>query len=127
MTGRGYIDFETGGSFPSPYINIFHEVGHLIDANSEGGNQYVNALEKSPRTWITPEGKIDTNNALLKPKVSDPYWTGGQDALQGTNYTAQNSDEQWADTLANFVAGNIITDMGAGIDMTKFVSGVFAP
>jgi hypothetical protein len=36
-TDVGRIDFETGsqlgGKDASPYINIFHEVGHLIDMN----------------------------------------------------------------------------------------------
>lgn len=126
QTGTGYIDFMTGGSFPSPYINIFHEVGHLIDANSEGGNHFTNTFNNSKRTWIAPNGKINTS-ALKSKNVSDPYWTAGQDALQGTNYTSQQPDEQWADTFANYVAGNINTATGPGRDMSVFTSGVFAP
>jgi RHS repeat-associated protein len=118
-----YIDFETGSSFPSPFINIFHEVGHLIDVNSAGGNHYSQDLASQNRNWIT-EGKVDVN-VLLNPKVSDPYWIHGQDALQGGNHTGTGLDEQWADTFANYVAGNIKSPEGD--DMNKFVSGYFYP
>jgi hypothetical protein len=123
-TGTKYIDFETGGSFPSPYINIFHEVGHLIDANSEGGNHFSNALTHYNHTWIAQDGKINLI-ALLNPDVSDPYWTTGQDALQGTNYSGTTPDEQWADTFANYVAGNINMVEDIGNDMYNFTSPLF--
>ena len=128
-TGAGYIDFQTGGAFPPPYINIFHEVGHLIDANSTGGDYYSDKLASQNRNWITQEGKIDTKNALLDPTVSDPYWSNdqAQDALQGTNHTGQGPNEQWADTFANYVAGNINMLTTAGNDMYNFTNDFFVP
>ena len=125
-TDKGYIDFETGVPLPPPYINIFHEVGHLIDVNSAGGNYYSGKLANQNRNWITPEGRIDTN-ALLNKEISDPYWPNPQDALQGTNHTGQGPNEQWADTLENYVAGNIDVLTTAGNDMYNFTSDFFVP
>jgi RHS repeat-associated protein len=125
-TGTRYIDFQTGGSFPPPYINIFHEVGHLIDVNSAGGDYYGDALTGYNTTWITPEGKID-KTVLINQRVTDPHWPLGEDPLQGTNHTGQGPNEQWADTFANYVAGNINVLTTAGNDMYNFTSDFFVP
>ena len=122
-TGKGYIDFKTGGNFPPSYINIFHEVAHLIDANSPGGNYFSTALTNADHPWIDQDGKIDRD--VLNGDVSDPYWTTPQDALQGTDYSGTSESEQWGDTLANYVAGNINMSKDAGRDMYNFTRFIF--
>jgi len=92
--------------------------GNISDLNS--GKYFTNAFIKANQTWIDQNKKIDVNILLAKT-------VGGQDPLQGTNHTSTDTEEQWADTFANYVAGNIDMSKSAGMDMYKFTRDIFVP
>ncbi len=115
------INFNTKGNAEIRQMNIYHEIGHLLDHAPGLEHVFSNAVG-SP-SWVT-SGYV-SGDALNSSSVSDPNY-GLAEAIQAS---AGDKYEQWADAFANYVAGNINlskTD-SPGEDMYNFVYDVLAP
>jgi hypothetical protein len=123
LDGSG-VDFYTLGDDAIRQMNIYHEVGHLIDNVPGMKNVFTDAVknQKNP-SWVR-DGYVNTD-ALVIGRVPDAYY-GTTDATQAYN---SGPSEEWADAFANFVAGNIDLSKptGPGIDMHNFVTAALAP
>jgi RHS repeat-associated protein len=120
------IQFFTKGTDALRQINIFHEVGHLLNSvpgfDDKFSSQITNPswvhLEPTEKNGLQP---VINPDALRVLRVQDPnYGTVG--ARQTFNNWGPR--EEWADAFANYVAGNIDMTSSEGQDMAGFVSGV---
>jgi len=121
------IDFYTKGNNLIRQMNIFHEVGHLLDNTNGTWDIYTNAVnsQKNP-SWVGSDKKINPDT-LVSLSVYDPNYPQGASARQ--TYSGFGPSEQWADAFANYVAGNInLSDPnGPGIEMWYFVRNALFP
>ena len=124
LDGSG-IDFYTLGGDALRQMNIYHEVGHLIDFRSN--NKYTNAVtnEGGP-SWVSRDNKINPEALKSLNITNDPNYPSVQ-ARQ--TYRDFGPSEQWADAFGNFVAGNIdlSTIGGPGIAMYNFINNNMFP
>jgi RHS repeat-associated protein len=123
-TSADGIEFEVRSGYVSPYANIYHEIGHLLDAVPDTYNAFSDQLPANSE-WINQVNKRVDYTFLLQSTIVDPVYTYGQDAVQdrsAVNYS-NKSWEQWADTFSNYVASNI----PQGTAMYRFVSDALAP
>jgi len=113
-TKENYADISltTKGLSDLRELNIFHEVGHLIDLVKQ--NVFSDLLDNTKKGGATPswvkDGYVD--RTLLGDKYLEPV----QSQPRGESY---NPSEYWADAFANYVSGNIRYD---GKLTTDFVS-----
>ena len=119
------VTFFTIGNAVIRQMNIYHEVGHVLD-NSPGmvnvfsGNPNINSPD-----FITDEGYLDTNSLISmsiyenRDAIQHPY-----SILDDATIGAQ---EHWADAFANYVAGNINLAKSQGEAMYDFVTVALAP
>jgi RHS repeat-associated protein len=117
-TGLG-IDFHIDSTKTIlPLINILHEVGHLLDYLPATKDVFSGQIKGNP-SW-TKEGYV--NEEILGGKFRQPVQAGPMGE-------AYDPDEYWADSFANYIAGNIKLDepTGAGQEMFDFVSGALHP
>jgi RHS repeat-associated protein len=125
QTTGNSIDFYTIGDVALRQMNIYHEVGHLLNNVTDEAFENAVSNEDNP-SWVGDDQKV--NPAALKSDTitNDPNWASVQ-ARQA--YKDFGASEQWADAFANYVAGNI--DMSKadspGTDMYNFVTGALAP
>lgn len=117
--GTMTIDFYTLGKDIIRQMNIYHEVGHLIDNVPDMENIFTNgvaekAWEDQSGTYLfggRDAGSINTSLTLINPYgVYDPNY-GTAEAIQ---HAGGDPSEQWADMFANYVAGNINTRKAPG-------------
>ena len=119
------ITFYTGTTVPEQ--NLYHEFGHLLD--NIYNDTFTNSLRGDPH--VSKDGSylyggdnlgiINSNATLKNPsRVGDPNWVGGIDSLQ---HPSGDPVEQWADMLANYVAGNIDLSKTGGAEMYGTVNG----
>jgi hypothetical protein len=117
--GTMTIDFYTLGDDALRQMNIYHEVGHLIDNVPGMENVFTNGV--ASRVWKDQNGTYlfggrdagDINVRLTLTNenfVYDPNY-GYAEAIQ---HRGGNPSEQWADMFANYVAGNIDTSAMPG-------------
>ena len=118
LDGTG-IDFYTRGTDAIRQMNIFHEVGHLLDNVPGLKDVFTHAVdhENNP-SWVS-NGYVNADAALISGRVPDANY-GDVDATQAYN---PGSSEEWADAFANYVAGNIDLAKPAGASMHNFVTG----
>jgi hypothetical protein len=119
------IDFYTIGTNAIFQMNIYHEVGHLLDSVPRTKNVFRDAVsdEDSP-SWVL--NKIINSDALIEyPWVTDDLTYSNVQALQ--TYRDQGPAEQWADAFANYIACNIDFFAAPGAAMYNFVYGALAP
>jgi len=122
LDGSG-IDFYTRGNDVIRQMNIYHEVGHLLDNVPVMRDVFTHAVEsESNPGWVSND--IINSDALVRGRVPDPYY-GDTDATQA--YDNLGPSEQWADAFANYVAGNIDLEDPAGLAMYGFVTDVLVP
>ncbi len=101
-------------------MNIYHEVGRLIDFRSN--NKYTNAVtNEGDPSWVSSDNKINPEALKSLNITNDPNYSSLQ-ARQ--TYRDFGPSEQWADAFGNFVAGNIdlSTIGGPGIAMYNFIN-----
>jgi hypothetical protein len=117
--GTMTIDFYTIGNDKMRQMNIYHEVGHLVDNVPGMENVFTNGV--AARVWEDQNGRylfgglnagsINTGLTLINPfSVYDPNH-GTAEAIQ---HAGGDPSEQWADMFANYVAGNINTSKAPG-------------
>ena len=118
IDGSRIIDFYTLNTQAIRQMNIYHEVGHLIDNTTGMEDYFTNAIRN--RVWKDSAGQylfggyeagtINAYATLKSPySVYDPNY-GSAEAIQ---HASSDPSEQWADMFANYVAGNIYTDNNA--------------
>jgi hypothetical protein len=114
------IEFEVRSGYVSPYANIYHEIGHLIDAVPRTADVFSGQLPANA-DWISKESRRVDTIYLRDPLIYDSVWTSGVSAVQDVSVPENflKTSEQWADTFSNYVAGNI----RQGSNMYNFVSG----
>jgi hypothetical protein len=118
LDGSG-VDFYTRGNDAIRQMNIFHEVGHLLDNVPALKDVFTHAVDhESNPDWVS-NGYVNADAALLSGRVPDANH-GTADATQAYN---PGSSEEWADAFANYVAGNIDLAKPAGASMYNFVTG----
>lgn len=105
-------------------INIYHEVGHLIDNVPGLKDVFTNSVEDENPSWVSND--YISQGALEEYRISnDPnYNSPGPQAIQAYN---PGPAEQWADAFANYVAGNINLASSEGRDMYNFVHDILIP
>jgi hypothetical protein len=121
------INFFTNGDVALRQMNVYHEVGHLIDAVPGMKDVFSNAIGEN-RSWVDDDKQINIDALTGIRILNDPNYTNpGPKARQA--YEDFGPGEQWADAFANYVAGNIkLSDpVGSGTAMYNFVSSVLAP
>ena len=120
--GNG-IEFYTLGNAAIRQMNIYHEIGHLIDNALKDVFEQAVIDEGSP-SWVDGNLGIDSD-ALKSLYPSDPNW-GHAQARQ--TYRDFGPSEQWAGAFANYVAGNINLSKpnGPGVEMYNFVNDTLA-
>jgi RHS repeat-associated protein len=123
LDGSG-IDFYTLGNDAIRQINIYHEVGHLIDNVPGLKDVFTNSVEDENPSWVSND--YISQGALEEYRISnDPnYNSPGPQAIQAYN---PGPAEQWADAFANYVAGNINLASSEGRDMYNFVHDLLIP
>ena len=126
LDGSG-INFFTNGDVALRQMNVYHEVGHLLDNVPGTRDVFMNAVdnEENP-SWVSADEQINPDALNSLTITNDPNYASVQ-ARQ--TYSGFGSAEQWADAFANYVAGNInLSDPdGPGTDMYNFVSDTLAP
>ena len=118
------VDFYTLGSQALRQMNIFHEVGHLLDNVPGMWNVFTNAVdyEEGP-SWVSND--IISARALKSDYIyDDPNYDQVQARQTFSHY---GPSEQWADAFANFVARNINMNNPEGMDMYNFITRVLKP
>jgi hypothetical protein len=122
--GTMTIDFFTIGTDAIRQINIYHEVGHLLDNVTGMEDTFTNAVNNADDdSWMS--GDTINSNALLTTRIYDPNY-GDAQAIQGI--LTVGASDQWADAFANYVAGNIrMGDNGPGDAMYTFVHDTLTP
>jgi RHS repeat-associated protein len=124
LDGSG-IDFYTLGNDPIRQMNIFHEVGHLLDNVPGLKDVFTLAVENEDNpSWVDEDKQINPNALKSEFITSDPNYNRVQARQTFNNF---GPSEQWADAFANYVAGNINMDTGAGRDMYTFITGELTP
>jgi RHS repeat-associated protein len=128
LDGSG-IDFFTIGDVALRQMNVFHEVGHLLDNIPGMKDVFTNAVknENTP-SWVSTDKQINLDALKGERILNDPNYTNpGPKARQ--TFSGFGESEQWADAFANYVAGNIDLSKpdGPGTAMYNFVSGALAP
>jgi RHS repeat-associated protein len=119
------IDFYTVGDDAIRQMNIYHEVGHLLDNVPKSKDVFMNAVEnENSPSWVA-DGYIN-KDALISQRINDPNYALGPRAIQAY---VPGAAEEWADAFANYVAGNIDLSQaqGPGADMYNFVTDALAP
>jgi hypothetical protein len=113
------IEFEVRSGYVSPYVNIYHEIGHLIDTVPRTADVFSGQLPANA-DWIGTDSYVK-RDYLINRSIADPSWAIAQDAVQDRSVPENSlkSSEQWADTFSNYVAGNV----PQGSNMYTFVSG----
>jgi hypothetical protein len=112
------IDFYTEGNDLLRRQNVYHEVGHMLD-NVSNLAQFAGDLGGSNPSWI--EGNAFAPDVLKSSSVYDPNWRTA-DAVQHPNPTpAEVWGELWADSFANYLAGNINVRSVAGLEMYRWM------
>ncbi|HBA92113.1 MAG TPA: hypothetical protein DCZ08_10335 [Anaerolineaceae bacterium] len=118
------IDFYTKGTQPLRQMNIYHEVGHLLDNVPGTWDVFTNAVKSQNNpSWVGSDQKINPE-ALLMSRVKDPNYPP---VAARQTYSNFGPSEQWADAFANYVAGNINLASVIGTDMFNFVRSALAP
>ena len=116
------IDFYTKLEDPIRQMNIYHEIGHVLDNAPKTKDVFTNAVndEVNP-SWFS-NGKVKVS-ALRSDKITDDPNYPNVQAIQAYN---TGSSEVWADAFANYVAGNIDVSSAdsPGMEMNNFVTGV---
>ncbi len=120
LDGSG-IDFYTLNNDTLRQMNVYHEVGHLLDNVPALKDVFTNEVagqvfEDDAGNYLfggSGVGKI-SYSTLKSPSVYDPNH-GTAEALQ---HRSTDPSEQWADMFANYVAGNIQTEGGGGMMLT---------
>ena len=120
------IDFYTISNDIMRQMNIYYEVGHLID--NVPGMENIFTRGMAGRVWEDVDGtylfggenagSINTGLTLINPdRVYDPNYVTAE-AIQ---HAGGDPSEQWADMFANYVAGNIDTSESPGQTMHAVV------
>ena len=124
LDGSG-IDFYTIGSQSIRQMNIYHEVGHLLDNVPGLKDVFTNEMESldNPSFIDGPKGGIVAEALKNETIYNDPNYPSVQ-ARQ--TYSNGGPSEQWADAFANYVAGNIDLASIEGYDMNSFVKEALA-
>jgi len=115
------IDFYTLGDDAIRKMNIFHEVGHLINCVQGLDDVFSDAVtnEGSP-PWIA-DGYVNVDVLISEDILTDPNY----DRVQAKQaYNNPGSREVWADAFANYMVGNIDLGRYEGRAMSTFVTGV---
>jgi len=118
--GSQTIDFFTVGKAAIRQMNIYHEVGHLLDNISGMKNRFMSSVSKlEDPDWVGSDKRVSSTTALrLSHLTNDPNYRSVE-AVQAYN---NGSAEIWADAFANHVAGNIDLNKSSGRDMRTFVT-----
>ena len=120
------IDFYTKGSAAIRQMNIYHEVGHLLDNAPGLKDVFTNAVKnENDPSWVAPNNYIDAKTLKSRYITNDPNY----DSVEAIQASEAKPWEQWADAFANYVAGNIDLSkaQGPGADMYNFVTDALAP
>ena len=108
-------------------MNIYHEVGHLINNMPGSIDVFSNALtDATDRSFVGDNGYIVAEALIAHPNVfTDPNYS----SVQAIQASEDGDVEAWADAFANYVAGNIDLSKptGPGVSMYNFVTNVLAP
>ena len=126
LDGSG-IDFFTIGDQAVRQMNIYHEVGHLLDNSSGLKDVFTHGLESlgDHASFVDgPNGGINSDALISQNILNDPNYASVQ-ARQ--TFSNGGPSEQWADAFANYVAGNINLGGPQGNDMNRFVTGILGP
>jgi hypothetical protein len=120
LDGSG-IDFYTLNDDILRQMNIYHEVGHLLD--NVPGLKDVFTKEVTGQVFTDDAGNYlfggygvgnISHSTLKNASVYDPNY-GTAEAFQ---HASTDPSEQWADMFANYVAGNIETEGNGGMMLT---------
>jgi RHS repeat-associated protein len=115
------ITFYTIGDDAIRQMNIYHEVGHLIENMPGMIDVFSTALQQEDNaSYINNNGYIDKHALLTLDLTNDPHYVSVQ-ARQASNNSVF---EQWADVFANYIAGNINMYSSQGQAMNEFVTRV---
>jgi len=119
------IDFYTKGTQPLRQMNIFHEVGHLLDNVPGTWDVFTNAVASlnSP-SWVGSDLRLNPDALKSRSIYNDPNYPV---VAARQTYSGFGPSEQWADAFANYVAGNINLSEDVGREMYNFVRGALAP
>jgi RHS repeat-associated protein len=121
LDGSG-IDLFTLDDDAIRQMNIYHEVGHLLDNVPGLKNVFTNAVKDAGKlSWVSDD--FVSEEALISDHVPNLYYPD-TDAIQAYN---PGPSEVWADAFANHVAGNINLAKSQGEEMHEFVTGVLEP
>jgi RHS repeat-associated protein len=126
LDGSG-IDFYTVGDAALRQINVYHEVGHLLDNVPDLKDKFTNAVSAQTNpSWIS-NNRINAD-ALKSLTINDPNYDSPSPQARQT-YSGYGPSEQWADAFGNYVAANIdLSDPdGPGVAMYNFVRTTLAP
>jgi hypothetical protein len=117
----------TSPNFPLPGINIYHEVGHLLDNVPATKDVFSGPLGGTKPSWVDSQGFVDEH--LLLGKVSQPVQSKYIIDENGNRTEAFHPNEYWADSFANYVAGNINLSehSGGGQAMYDYVNQALSP
>jgi RHS repeat-associated protein len=117
------ITFYTIGNDAIRQMNIYHEVGHLIEHMPGMIHVFSTALEQEVnKSYINTNGYIDKLALLTLTLTTDPNY----DYVQARQASGGDMFEQWADIFANYIAGNINMDRSEGQAMNNFVTRVLS-
>jgi hypothetical protein len=102
-----------------PDINIFHEMGHLLDSVPATNDVFSDPLRDTTPDWVDSEGFVNKN--LLLGKIYQPIQSKLIYNTDGKRSEAFHPNEYWADAFANYMAGNIDLGKTAGQQMHNYV------
>ncbi len=124
LDGSG-IQFYTLGQNPIRQINIYHEVGHLLDNTSGLRDIFTNAVENlNNPSWVEDDMQITPYALNSRYIYNDPNYPWVE-ARQ--TYIGFGPSEQWSDAFANYIGGNINLCNSEGISMFNFIRGALQP
>ncbi len=126
LDGSG-IEFFTIGDAALRQMNIYHEVGHLLDNVPKFKDVFTNAVESLDNpNWVASDGRINPKALKSITIASDPNYSNVEARQTFSNF---GPSEQWADAFANYVAGNIklVQPDSPGMNMYSFVTNTLDP
>lgn len=106
-------------------MNIYHETSHLLDNVPNTLNLFTQAVEKQGEPdWVDEDKQINPDALQHLVIKNDPNY---ESVKARQTYTDFGASEQWADALANYVAGNINMNRQEGIAMFSFIEVTLEP
>jgi RHS repeat-associated protein len=119
------VTFFTEGDSIIRQMNIYHEVGHVLDNKPGRVDFFSDALnDAKDRGFVGDNGYIVAEALIEHPYVSTDLNYSSVKSIQASK---ASYEEVWADAFANHVAGNINLREPAGQDMYNFVTGALRP